>query len=230
MGLPSIGITTDLKDKSNTIEVSYSKAIVQHGGVPILIPTLLENSRLVLKNLTDRIDGLLIPGSRDMDPTYYGEKPLPSFINPVSKERTEVEFLVLEYALKRGIPVLGICGGMQFINVFFGGSLYQDISLFPSNAIEHKDGASHEIQVIEETALHKIVKRNRFIVKSYHHQSVKTVGDGLTVNAHSTDGMVEGIEGEKGTVLGVQWHPELEESHISSSIFRSFIDLSKCVM
>lgn len=215
-----IGITTDLKEDHNSIEASYSKAVEFYGGIPVLIPTLSENTAFI-KDIISRLNGLLIPGSRDMDPKFYDQKPHPK-LNPMSFDRTVTEFKVLEESLKRKIPVLGICGGMQFINVFYGGSLYQDIDVFLPDALDHEKGAIHKVEVKDKTILEEIVDKN-FDVKSYHHQAVDKVANNLRVNAHSPDGIVEGFENTSEKVLGIQWHPELEYNETSRAIFEKFL-------
>ena len=224
---PLIGITTEikadeLKENCYLIETTYAKAIAEAGGIPVLLPSLCEKSS-ILRDAVANIDGLLLPGGRDMDPKYYNEEPHPK-LRLMSKERTESEMIVLDEALKQNTPVLGICGGMQLINVFLGGSLYQDIPSMISNAIVHEKGARHEILVEDGTLLGGIVKEKNFSTKSYHHQSVKAVGKGLKISARCPDGVIEAIEKEDHFVLGIQWHPEREESEISKRIFRAFID------
>lgn len=222
---PLIGITTDLKEGHFVIEEKYSHAVIKAGGIPVLIPSITGNAELIVETM-ETLDGLLLPGSRDMDPKFYGEDPHPK-IRPMSIERTETEFSVLREAVENDKPVLGICGGMQLLNVFFGGSLYQDIYEYIPDAIAHEKGAEHEIDVTQGSLLHRISDSLSFPVKSYHHQSVNRVGGGLLVNAVTSDGIVEGIELDGGPfVLGVQWHPELEDTEISKSIFGEFIKAS----
>lgn len=220
--IPIIGITTDIKEDCFHIERKYPDAVARAGGIPILLPSIANDSG-VLKHAVLRIDGLLVPGSRDMDPKYYNETPHPK-IKPMDEERTISEMIILESANKRNIPVLGICGGMQLINVFFGGSLYQDIGSLVPEASSHEGGNIHQINVGEETKLYKIIGIKTFSTKSHHHQSVKAIGNGLRVCAKSPDGIIEGIESIDSFILGVQWHPEIEESENSKRIFRAFID------
>ena len=218
---PIIGITTDLKDRENSIETAYSKAIEYHGGVPILIPTIKDTTDFV-ETIVRKIDGLLIPGSRDMDPKFYKQK-LTSKINPVSMERTLTEFKAMEESLKLNIPILGVCGGMQFINVFYGGSLYQDIKKCLPHALNHEDGTVHKIKLTEGAKLFDLFNESEFEVNSYHHQAVMDMGNTLVVNATSSDGIVEGFEKISDNVLAVQWHPELEDSNASEVIFKDFL-------
>ena len=220
---PLIGITTDLEDKSNLIEAAYSEAVEFYGGAPVLIPTVggASNSEFVY-GVVSALDGLLVPGSRDMDPKFYGQAPHHA-IRPMSSERTETEFAVLRAAIERKIPVLGICGGMQFINVFHGGSLVQDIKALLPDALDHEKGNVHAVSAASDTFLGGIVGKKEFNVKSYHHQAVKRVGDGLRSSAFAPDGVVEGLESPDGRVMGVQWHPELEDTRVSRAVFSRFI-------
>ena len=220
---PLIGITTDLEDKSNLIESAYSKAVEFYGGAPVLIPTVAEaSSSDFLLNIISAISGLLIPGSRDMDPKFYGESPHPA-INPMSLERTETEFGVLRLALEKEMPVLGICGGMQFINVFYGGSIHQDIKALLPDALCHEGGEVHDVTVLPDTVFGGFTEEKKFEIKSYHHQAINRVGDGLKVNALAPDGIVEGFESADGRVMGFQWHPELERTPLSELIFTRFL-------
>lgn len=220
---PLIGITTDLEDKSNFIESAYSKAVEFYGGAPVLIPTVAEaSSSDFLFSIISAVNGLLIPGSRDMDPKFYGESPHPA-INPMSHERTETEFSVLSLALEKDMPVLGICGGMQFINVFRGGSIHQDIKALLPDALCHEGGEVHNVTVLPDTVFCGFTEEREFEIKSYHHQAINRVGEDLKVNALAPDGIVEGFESADGRVMGFQWHPELERTRLSELIFTRFL-------
>ena len=222
---PIVGITTDIRDQYFLIEEQYSRAVANAGGIPILIPSISENKGL-LKDIVTRIHGLLLPGSRDMDPKHYNEEPHPK-LRPIEDQRTESELKILDEALSGKKPILGICGGMQLINVFMGGSLYQDIDSQIPDALCHKSGSIHDIYVEENTNLRKIIGHKSFSSKSYHHQSVKALGDGLRVCAKSQDNVIEGIEFHNSFILGVQWHPEREENETSDKIFKAFIEECK---
>jgi putative glutamine amidotransferase len=219
---PLIGITTDLKDKYYGIEAAYSIRVAAAGGAPVLIPSN-NRDKNTLREYSKRIDGLLIPGSRDMDPKYYNQKPHKK-LNPMNEERTISEYIVVEESIKNNVPVLGICGGMQFINVFFGGSLYQDIkSLIPS-ALNHENGVTHEISIAKDSQLKTVFKKSKIKVNSYHHQAIKKVGKGLIVSAYSNDNLVEALESEGKSIIAVQWHPELTGDIYSKELFKHFIN------
>jgi len=222
---PVVGITTDIRNQYFLIEEQYSRSVANAGGIPILIPSISENEGL-LKEMVTRIQGLLLPGSRDMDPKHYNEEPHPE-LRPIEHQRTESEIKILDEALNRNMPILGICGGMQLINVFLGGSLYQDIGSQIPDALCHERGSIHDIFVEDHTNLRKIIGNRNFSSKSYHHQSVKALGDGLRVCAKSQDDVIEGIEFHNSFILGVQWHPEREENETSNRIFKAFIEECK---
>ncbi len=185
-----------------------------------------------------RIDGLLIPGGDDVDPLLYGERPHPK-LEKVNRVFDEFELAALAAAETRGIPVLGICRGHQLMNVFRGGTLWQDIpaQAASESGILHRlrlDGRSatctHTISLEPESIIAELLSSPTVEVNSYHHQSVKKLGDGLRITASSADGIVEAIETTSGPFFtGVQFHPEkmLPERAEFGRLFETFVDAAR---
>ncbi|MFO8055936.1 MAG: gamma-glutamyl-gamma-aminobutyrate hydrolase family protein [bacterium] len=240
-----IGITPDTHDgselKTRTRDEqyvllwdSYLKAVLDHAAVPVILPVTSDKKRI--KVMLERVDGLVLAGGNfDVPPAFYGEEQKP-WLETVKPARSRFELYILQAAMRRDVPVLGICGGEQIINVAFGGTLYQDIlkERPASNEHEHgerKTGTAHQVEVEAGTLLHRITSGGRkksftFGVNSTHHQAVKEVGKGLCAGAHATDGIIEAVESERHSfVLGVQWHPELLYSARpdQAAIFKSLI-------
>ena len=211
---PVIGITTDIAVEYFRIKHHYVDAILRSGGVPMLLPPS-DNPHVY----AEIIDGLLIPGGDDLDPSYYNEERLPE-VKLVSKERSGFEIALLKEMVKLRKPVLGICYGMQLVNVAFGGTLYQDIESQLKVAINHK--TDYHIIVITEN---RFLREGRFSVNSTHHQAIKEPGSGLSIIAHSPDNLIEAFCREDYPFLiGIQWHPERQlEEELSVSIFDSFV-------
>lgn len=219
---PLIGITADsaacLNDPSPSAESAiflptrYIAAVEQLGGAAMILP--FTSSKSALRRYLDAVDGLLISGGDfDIDPRIYGERPIKE-LGRLIPERTEFELKLIGLALERDLPVLGVCGGAQAVNVILGGSLYQDIAAqFPGAGVHQqaagKNAPGHRIEVKQGTLLRRIVRRPGLNVNTSHHQAIKRLGKGLIVNAAAQDGIIEGIESTRHTfVVGVQWHPE----------------------
>jgi putative glutamine amidotransferase len=217
MDKPIIGITADLDEKYLRVKHGYSEAIGASGGIPVLIPPMGDP-----KSYADMVNGLLIPGGDDLDPFYYHEVMLPQ-VKPVPKKRSDFEISLLDEVIELHKPVLGICYGMQLINVVFGGTLYQDIGNADALGIDHKK--DYHVVVITENSF---LKKGAFSVNSTHHQAVKTLGNSLSAFAYSPDDLIEAFFKEDyNFLIGVQWHPErLMESEVSLSLFKSFIKAS----
>jgi putative glutamine amidotransferase len=231
---PIIGISLDHSTEPTfakrpwyALRCDYSNAVVSSGGVPILLPHIQE----YIEKYLDMIDGLLLPGcDNDIDPKFYGEEVKYSEVNPESL-RAGFELKLLEAAIKRGIPVLGICNGMQLMNVYYGGTLIQHIPAEIESNIAHKQEhpkniPTHKIIIRENTKLSRLAHHDReLVVNSSHHQSVKKVGEGLIISAVAEDGVIEAIENpDYGFMLGCEWHPEyLVDNGIDVQIFQEFI-------
>jgi putative glutamine amidotransferase len=214
---PIIGITTDIDSEYLRLKHRYCEAIADAGGIPFLIPPV-GNASLY----GDRTDGLLISGGNDLDPFYYREEISPR-TKLVPRKRSDFEFALLEKVLRLRKPVLGICYGMQLINVYFGGTLYQDLALQASVEIRHENGY-HLIMVSKN----RFFEEGTYSVNSSHHQSIKQPGKGLSAWAHSPDRLIEAFYKEDYPFLvGTQWHPErMHENDLSTHIFQLFIGAS----
>lgn len=232
LGAPVIGITVDTnfgredeKTPAGTggngtavfwLNKSYADAVESAGGIPVLIPVTA--SAVTMRKYLSLIDGLILSGGDfDIDPALYGEKPIPQ-LGALKPVRTAMEMKLLKGALKMKMPVLGICGGHQALNVAFGGSLWQDIPSQIPSAIKHSQSQepstkpAHEVSVVPGSLLARTVGGDPVLrVNSTHHQCVKKIGRGLTASSAAPDGLVESVELKKGGamfLLGVQWHPE----------------------
>ncbi|OGW07260.1 MAG: hypothetical protein A2889_08380 [Nitrospinae bacterium RIFCSPLOWO2_01_FULL_39_10] len=230
---PLIGITSDYDEingqNSFFIKESYVTAVEDSGGIPLLLcSTKNENS---ISRFINLIDGLLISGGGfDIDPKLYGEEPHPK-LGKIQPDRTDFEIKLLKSAVEKRMPVLGICGGHQLINVYFGGTLYQDIPSQYSEKINHKQSTPsdipyHKIEIHPSTRLSKITEADSGMVNSTHHQSIKKIGNGFNVSAVAEDGIIEAIESDNDDfIVGVQWHPEriYNKDSCSKNIFTEFI-------
>jgi putative glutamine amidotransferase len=217
---PSIGITPDVTAITQDaplakydLKVAYPDAVLRAGGLPFLLP--YSDDRAVIEAYLDRISGVVVTGGAfDIPPEAYGESARDG-LGVLKPGRTAFESLVIHAALARNMPVLGVCGGMQLLNVALGGTLYQDIGKEMPNARPHEQThdrtqPAHPIDIKEGTVLADCIGKGQLMVNSTHHQAVKAVGPKLVVTATSPDGVIEAIEAPTHTfAVGVQWHPEL---------------------
>lgn len=219
MSKPLIGISSDYTDAHDEderfsestyhLKENYIAAVEAGGGIPVIIPAI-EDTASVL----DRIDGLVISGGNfDIDPTFY-DQPKKTTTRTINTKRTKLELALICDAWNRNIPILGICGGEQAINVALGGTLIQDINaeLGPGHNHEQKTPnteTSHTVMIDPGSILHNILGETVLEVNSTHHQAIKKVPSSLKTVAFAEDGVIEGIEAkEKHFCIGVQWHPE----------------------
>lgn len=211
---PLIGITCSWDEEKSRFHLgkAYVEAVEAGGGVPVPLACIGDSGNL--DRLAKAIDGLVLSGGGDVDPVYFGEEPIPASeeIYPV---RDAFELALAGMALASGIPLLGICRGMQVINIAAGGDIYQDIgSQQGSNLIKHFQQAprwhpTHQISVLPGTSLASILGSGPVRVNSYHHQAVRKVAPGFVVSARSADGVIEAVESPGHLfALGVQCHPE----------------------
>jgi putative glutamine amidotransferase len=191
----------------------YEECVAQAGGAAVFLPPSGE-----VRDLAARYDGFVIPGGRDPDPSWYGETALQGTVLEESK-RSRFEFSLLHEIIRERKPVLGICYGMQLLNIFFKGSLFQDIRSMTSGSIDHGKG-SHTVEIMDNP----YVQRDEREVNSSHHQAVRRLGEGLQPWAYAADGIIEGFYGTQYDFLvGVQWHPERMKASLTVELFERFI-------
>lgn len=187
----------------------YFNGINLAGGIALLLPPQPVDDEITNRVL-DRVDGLVITGGPDVDPARYGQTPHPSTNEP-AHERDEWEFALLAGALRRGIPVLGVCRGAQVLNTALGGTLHQHLPDVIGHTHHQKGDAifgTSAVRTVPGTRLAELIGATSD-AQCYHHQAIDRLGDGLVVSARDGDGVIEAVElpGD-GFVLGVQWHPE----------------------
>jgi putative glutamine amidotransferase len=207
------------------VRENYCTAVSRHGALPLPLPHEVE----LVEHYLDLIDGLIITGGAfDIPPSYYGDQEVHDTVITKDK-RTQFEFAITRGAVEREIPVLGICGGEQLLNVVLGGSLIQHIPDSIKDALEHEQKTprtepGHEVSIVKDTLLHTIVGSNTVAVNTAHHQAVGKPAPGAIVNASTSDGVIEGIEYPAHPFcLGVQWHPEYRVDKSDDKIFAAFV-------
>lgn len=212
------------------LNAGYVRSLAQAGGLPLMVSPALGEA--AADAVLDGCDGLVLTGGEDVDPALYGEAPVPE-LGPVSRERDRFEMALFHAARRRGLPVLGICRGLQVINVALGGSLWQDLPTQRASALTHderhgprpelslavhlvhdatgpRDHRTHGIRVTPGSRLAEALGVAAFRTNSFHHQGVRRLAPGLVATAHAEDGLVEGVEGaaDEPWLAAVQWHPE----------------------
>jgi len=239
---PIIGITCgfDISSSStsgrvytrNSVGFDYISAVEHADGTPIVLPIVDDEG--CISNFVDMIDGLLLSGGGDIDPSFFNEEPIPA-LGSIDPNRDLVEMSLSKAALEQDLPVLAICRGIQVLNVAAGGTLYQDISQHSKEILKHRQSApgwhaSHTIEIESDSLMYEIFGEQTGRVNSFHHQSVRDTADGFYVSARSKDGIIEAIESrEHRFMLGVQFHPEMMFQHHpeAAKIFAAFVKACK---
>ncbi|MEO8449545.1 MAG: gamma-glutamyl-gamma-aminobutyrate hydrolase family protein [Gemmatimonadota bacterium] len=210
----------------------YYYAAAGAGGVPVMVP-LLHDDIETLRCIYERLDGVLLAGGVDMDPVNFGERPHER-LGRTDPARDAVELALARWAVEDGKPLLGLCRGLQVLNVSLGGTLHQDLETELPAAIKHdyfptegyaRDYLAHPVEVVGGTRLGALWEHSRVPVNSMHHQGIKRIAPDLVASAYAPDGLIEAVEipGDRFAV-GVQWHPEMFDDRKTRTLFHEFIE------
>ncbi len=230
---PIIALFAEVDDDRVTKMLhSYVNAVEKAGGIPVVLPYVKKVE--TVEGFIELCDGVLFTGGMDIEPQRYGEDKLP-VCGQNQLYRDEHEFRAFEIVRSTSLPILAICRGAQLVNVALGGSLYQDIPSEIPTYISHRQteadfAPSHEVVIVEGTPLYDLVKTKRMTANSFHHQAIKTLGEGLEIMAKADDGVIEGVYYKGDRYLrAYQWHPErlFETEANNRLIFEDFISACK---
>ena len=234
---PLIGITCSVgSSPTGTARVqlnqTYERAIREAGGLPVLLAPGLDAD--AMSQLTDELQGLLLPGGVDVNPARYRAERHPT--TNVNADLDELEFPLAERALHAGLPILAICRGIQLLNVACGGSLWQDVPSERPTDLVHpqkqvpRDHLAHGLRLTADSRLARVLGQTDVPVNSFHHQALRDLGDGLQPVGWAEDGTVEAVEGPGRFVVGVQCHPEelVESQPAWRRLFTAFVEAAKC--
>lgn len=224
-----VQVTTGERDRA-FVYTTYVEALRKAGAIPVIVPPQPENAA----DIVEELDGILLAGGDDCDPAAYGEERHPSVEETMDPRRQNNDLSLARTARERGIPTLGICLGLQVMNVAAGGTLMQDIHSEIDTDVEHvsdpEDRARHDVRLENGTRLASIIGGGRDInVNSSHHQAIKGIGRGFRVTAKAPDGIVEGLEDpDHPFYVGVQWHPEdMGGEKSASQLFGAFVEAAR---
>ena len=231
MKKPIIGITLDNEEPGHyskfpwyAVRQNYLHSVEDLGGIPF--PLLHSLNRI--NDISKFVDGIVLTGGNfDINPSIYGKENTNS--RNEKNIRTTFEMKLCEIGLKKNIPILGICGGEQLINIYLGGTLIQDIKSLNYQTLEHeqtnpRNEISHEVFLTPQTKLYNIVNQKSIMVNSAHHQAVDKLGENLIISGKSKDGIIESIENTNHKwCIGIQWHPEFLITKADKFIIADFI-------
>jgi len=224
---PRIGLTSSSIDNPVStaprrcgVNCTYLEWVTNAGGAPLMLPNVAPDAAAAM---LDACDGLLLTGGDDVAPLLYGREPERA-MGQIDSPRDNFELPLARLALERGLPILGICRGIQLLNVAAGGTLRQDLASDADATVQHRmktaggPAVHHSIDIVAGSRLHRLVGHERLAVNSYHHQAVERVADGFQATATAADGVIEALEPvDDRNILAVQWHPEVMPSEQAES-------------
>jgi putative glutamine amidotransferase len=234
---PLIGLTTYRNFSEQgyprfAVSEAYTSSLVSAGACPVLIPLGLPDEQV--NELLDHLNGVLFTGGGDIAPQQYGQ-PAHPLIDEIDLDRDNVEIILIEQAIRKGLPFMGICRGLQIINVALGGDLYADILEQHPHALKHqyypdypREYLAHEVTIDHSSMMAKVFPHAKVPVNSLHHQGVRNLAPGLKPTAFAPDGIIEAFELSGHPFgLAVQWHPEnLQKHQTMRGLFRIFVEAS----
>lgn len=234
MKRPIIGITSayEIEDglrnyHRTTVSIDYSKSVIEAGGIPIVLP--VTSNLEVIKKQLELLDGIIFAGGVDINPSYYGQD-FKENMGIISPERDECEFLTLKEFYKTNKPILGICRGHQLINIFLGGTLFQDLKYKKTEVLKHSQDfypelAVHKVKIIDNDNILSKLFGEKIATNSFHHQAVDKLGENLTPIAITEDGIIEAFQMKSHNFLyGLQWHPEMMTARGNEEMKKIFIE------
>ncbi len=238
---PLIGITTQTQEpipgqapRCWIMGHTYINSLSSQGALPWVIP-LVADDLSTLRGIYEQVDGVFLPGGVDVEPVHYGET-TSELCGRVDPDRDMVELTLARWAMEDHKPLLGVCRGLQVMNVAAGGSLYQDVLAQRPDAIKHdyypyhgeytRDRRSHEVRIEPASRLSRLLGGPQIMVNSMHHQGIKDLAPGLRPTSYAPDGLIESIESPNGHfAVAVQWHPEefVHNDAPSRRLFQGFL-------
>jgi putative glutamine amidotransferase len=228
---PLVGITAEVQeDNSYFMPPVYANAVLQAGGIPVLIPLIPDED---IDAMCEHIDALFLTGGEDIDPNYYGQDPH-VHLGKIAPKLDAMEHALVKKMLELDKPYIGVCRGLHMLNIVNGGSLYQSIhSQREEEVMQHKQTAerthrSHPVKVDKDSRVYEMLQEDEFRVNSFHHQACHEVKEPLRIVARAKDGIIEAVESKEHTfVFGFQWHPEefaMAGDEGSKRLFKAYID------